>query len=153
MSRTSLFTVGLIVSSLASCGDPASGTSSSAAPPAPPSAAAEAAPFQAKLEPAAKYEAGKPGSFNVVVDAKEGWHINPDYPYKFTIKDDVPGVDFPSMVVTDVKRTESQATMTIPFTPKDAGSKKIEGTCALSVCKAERCALEKVTLSTTVSVE
>jgi hypothetical protein len=151
MSRSAVLAIALVL--VPACGDkaPSSTGASSAAPPA--SADEGPPPYAAKLEAAPKYERDKPGVVTVVVDAKEGWHINPDYPFKFTIKGDVPGVDFPAMIVTEVKRTESRATLAIPFVPKDAGSKKIEGVCSLSVCKAERCALEKVPLETTVTVE
>lgn len=42
--------------------------------------------FALRVEQEASYEAGQPQTFSVLLDARNNWHINQDYPTKLTLK-------------------------------------------------------------------
>jgi DsbC/DsbD-like thiol-disulfide interchange protein len=99
------------------------------------------------------YKAGQPGSVTAVVNALGEYHVNPEYPYKVKLGAAPAGVTFPEDTVRDVSRSEKRATMTIPFTPSQAGSATISGTISLSVCSKDQCVIEKAPVSVTVKVD
>ncbi len=70
-----------------------------------------------------------------MLEAKDPFHVNDKYPYKFKLEDS-PGVTYPDKVVTQghVKLEHKKAVMTVAFTPSDAGKKKITGVFHFSVC-------------------
>ncbi|MFO0618355.1 MAG: hypothetical protein U0414_37525 [Polyangiaceae bacterium] len=109
--------------------------------------------YTAYMGGAKSYKAGQSGALFVVVSALEGYHVNPTYKYKMKMNAAPAGVSFASDTVTDVSRSEKQATMSVPFTPSQAGSYTLTGTCSLSVCTDTTCVVDKVPLSVTVKVE
>ena len=134
--------------------------------PAPPSASAGAsndpapAPefheetFDLVLRPAGAFTAGKPGSAEIQVSAKSGYHCNDKYPYKFKTAES-PGLAYASPVFTkDALHLEpSTATMKLDFTPDSKGPKTIAGVFAFSLCSAERCLVEKRNLALEIAVD
>ncbi len=144
----------LALLSACSDGSGGSGTASSSAPAAAESAAPKGPPpYDAKLVVTGKYKVGEVASATVEIDAKDGYHVNPDYPIKFTLGAAEPGIDYPTPVVRDVKRTEARATISVPFKPTAPGQKKLTGECALSVCTPDKCVIAKVPLEATLVVE
>ncbi len=88
-----------------------------------------------------------------VVNAIGEYHVNQEYPYKFTLNAAPAGVSYGETVVRNVSRSEKRASISIPFTPQSAGNATISGICSLSVCTSSNCVIEKVPLSVTVKVE
>lgn len=117
------------------------------------SAKSDAPAFTATLKVAGPYKVGEPGTLQAVVVAVAPHHVNAEYPFKFAYDKTPAGVTYPKPVVTDVKRTEMEATLDVPFTPESKGEVTVSGTCSLSVCTADACVIEKVPLSAKVTVE
>jgi hypothetical protein len=149
-------TLVVLFAALTACSD-ASTSSTGAASSAPTGSAAPAAkgpqPFDAKLIVGPKYKAGQDASVTLQIDAKDGYHVNPEYPIKFTLAAPEAGVEYPTPVVRDAKRTETQATLAVPFKVASPGQKKVGGEASLSVCTPEKCVMAKVPLEATVVVE
>lgn len=110
--------------------------------------------YELKLEPNGTYKVGSAGTVQVVLDAKEPFKVNQEYPYSFALND-APGVKFASMKVADgaVKLEQKRATMSVPFTPSEAGERTISGTFKFSVCTDEQCLIKKQELALAVTVE
>jgi len=136
------------------------GDQSSAAASAPPPVAAVAAPelhedtYDLVLRPMGTYSAGKPGSAEIEVSAKGGYHCNDNYPYKFKVAES-PGVTFAAPVFTKdaLKLETGKATMKVDFTPASKGEKTLEGAFSFSLCSADRCLVEKRDLSLKIAVD
>jgi hypothetical protein len=111
------------------------------------------AAFSAYMSGAGSYKAGQAGTVTAVVNAIGEYHVNQEYPYKFTLNAAPAGVAYGETVVRNVSRTEKRASISIPFTPSSAGTATISGVCSLSVCTSSNCVIEKVPLSVTVKVE
>jgi hypothetical protein len=90
------------------------------------------------------------------------FHINDEYPYKFTA-DDAPGMKFLgtdamgpkvfSKSASNWQKTAAQkGIMSVVFQAADKGSKTVAGTFKLSVCSQQNCQLEQQSVSTAVSV-
>jgi hypothetical protein len=110
--------------------------------------------FDLVVRPTGTYSVGKPGSVDVQVSAKGGYHCNDKYPYKFKVGDS-PGVRFAAPVFTKDALTLEQlrATMKLDFTPESPGKKTIAGSFAFSLCSAERCLVEKRDVSLEIAVD
>ena len=137
---------------------PPEATAASAAPldttkPAAPASEFHEDTFDLALRPVGSYSAGKPGSAEIVLVPKGGYHTNDKYPYKF--KTATPsGVAFRAPVFTkdDVTLDEKRATMKLDFTPDSVGEKTVAGQFAFSVCSAEKCLVEKRDLTLKLAV-
>lgn len=156
---------------VASAAPSASGAKTSTASTAPttsaaPSAVASATPapevtgeakneasFSAFLSGSGKYKANQPGTVTAVCNALGAYHINPDYPFKFTLGAAPAGITYGETTVRNVNRSEKKATISVPFTPTQAGTFTISGTYSIAVCTDSNCAPQKVPLSVTVKVE
>jgi len=107
--------------------------------------------------------AGSPCSVSLRLAATSGYHINDQYPYKYTATN-VPAVDFqgtdPQGKNVFSKGAGDFATqgptvgvMTVKFTPKSKGSVTIDGTFKLSVCSEANCKIDSASPSVTVAVK
>jgi hypothetical protein len=110
--------------------------------------------FELTLTGAGPYRAGQPGQAEVVLIAKEPFHVNEKYPYKFKLES-AAGLKFPNMIVKDdaVKLEKQRAVVSVPFTPEAAGAKKLAGQLSFSVCTDERCLIEKRDLALAIDVK
>lgn len=110
--------------------------------------------FELKLEPSGTYKVGTAGQVQIVLDAKAPFKVNQEYPYSFALKE-TPGLKYASMKVAQdaVKLEPKRATMTVPFTPSEAGSRTVSGTFKFSVCTEEQCLIKKEELALSVPVE
>lgn len=110
--------------------------------------------FDLKVEPSGSYAVGTEGQVQIVLDAKAPFHVNKEYPYSFALNES-PGVKFASMKVQkDAVKLEAQrATMSVPFTPSEAGAHTISGTFKFSVCTDEQCLIKKQELALSVDVK
>ncbi len=151
-------------------GAAAKATATTAAPVA--SAKAEAA---APLKPAGTSITGKnftlavgspgcrvdtPCAVTLRITAGGEFHVNKEYPYKFTANA-APGVTFLGSGDANVfsraagdfrEEGEKSATMTVRFKPTAAGEAKIAGTYKMSVCSAEQCQIEAQAVQLAVPV-
>ena len=85
---------------------------------------------------------------------KSPFKVNQEYPYSFSLKETA-GLKYASMKLTQdaVKLELKRATMTVPFTPSEAGQRTISGTFKFSVCTEEQCLIKKEELALAVTVE
>ncbi len=118
--------------------------------------------FDVGLSPSGAYVANQPATAIVSIRAREGFHVNPEYPVKFTASSDG-AVAFatPTVALLEVlERTPCAehaedtclARAPLAFSVTKAGPAKVAGTLALSVCNADQCLIEKVPLSLDVVV-
>ncbi len=109
--------------------------------------------FVVELKPTGAYEVGQAGQVELVLEAKPPFKVNQDYPYSFAL-DESDGLSFTSMKLTKdaVKLEEKRATLSVPFTPSQAGQKTISGTFKFSVCTDEQCLIKKEALALNVDV-
>lgn len=115
-----------------------------------PARAAAPKPFVVTLT------AKQPGVASAVVVAKEGYHVNPDYPVAFKPAPEST-VTFASerLALGTGTRTPCaapheadacQAAFDVPFTAAP-GAQTVQGTLAFSVCSADTCLIEKMPLT------
>ena len=125
--------------------------------PASAAVAVKSAPYQVGLSAKGAYVAGEPASAVVSIVARDGFHVNPDYPVKFTASNEAT-VRFatPSVSLLDsLERVPCEghadetccARAPISFSVGEAGAASVAGTLAFSVCNADQCLIEKVPLS------
>ena len=88
------------------------------------------------------------------------WHVNKEYPYKFTAAE-APGVQFLGNGDAKIfsrasgaflEEGEKTATMTVRFKPTSAGEARVAGIYKLSVCSAEQCQIEQQAVQLAVPV-
>ena len=102
------------------------------------------------------YAAGKEGIVDIVLTAKDPFHINDAYPYKFRTPETAPeGVKYPKplLVRADGTFNEKTGTFHLPFVASKTGKYKVGGTLSLSVCSPSSCLMEKVDLEVDVDVK
>ncbi len=87
------------------------------------------------------------------MSAKGGYHVNDKYPYRFKPQGSS-GVRFAAPVFSTeaVLLEPMRATMKVDFTPEAKGDCAIAGSFAFSVCREDRCLVEKRNLEMKVSV-
>jgi hypothetical protein len=109
--------------------------------------------FDLTIRPVGSLTAGTPGSVEVQLSAKGGYHCNDKYPYKFKTGES-PGVKFTAPVFTKdaLKLEETHATMKLDFTPETKGEKSVRGVFAFSLCSADKCLVEKRDLEAKIAV-
>jgi hypothetical protein len=129
------------------------GTKAAAEPKAVPEEAASPSSGQAKhsdtsfdlvLAPKGEYKAGQAAEAEILLTAKQPFHVNDKYPYKFKAKEG-PGVKFTAPVTSKeaLKLEPMKATMTVGFTPESAGKHTLAGQFSFSVCTDDKCLIEK----------
>ena len=134
-----------------------------------------AKPEAAPLKPAATSISGKnftlavgspgcrvdvPCAVTLLITAGGEFHVNKEYPYKFTANA-APGVTFLGSSDANVfsraagdfrEQTEKTATMTVRFKSTAAGEARVAGTYKLSVCSADQCQIETQAVQLAVPV-
>jgi hypothetical protein len=113
------------------------------------------AAFELSIEaPKAPFKAGQVGALEVVLIAKAPYHVNDKYPIKLKLKE-TPGVKYDSPVIGKdaVKLEAMKAVMPVSFTPDAAGTRKVAGQFAFSVCTEDKCLMEKRDLALDVAVQ
>jgi hypothetical protein len=98
---------------------------------------------------------GGGGAFQVTLAAKDGYHINNDYPYKLKASADPDGIvtfEVPELSKKDGKYTKTVARFELKFTGARAGVARVGGTMELSVCSKKDCILDKIALEVPVTV-
>jgi hypothetical protein len=98
---------------------------------------------------------GGSGALEIVLVAKDGYHINEEFPYKLRTAVDPAGVvSFEDAELARAKGTftKTEARFSAKFAGAKAGDAKIGGTIAFSVCTAKECVVDKVQLEVPVTV-
>lgn len=121
----------------------------------------DAQPFAASLAPHETYTSGMPGVAVASVVAREGFHVNPDYPVAFkpaaesTVKfggERVPLDDGRKKPCAAKAEDACQVDFDLPFIAGEPGSNSVRGVLAFSVCSADKCLIEKVPLTLAIDV-
>jgi hypothetical protein len=109
--------------------------------------------FELTIKPAGAIAAGQPSRAEIVLLAKEPFHVNQSYPYKFKPKQ-AEGLktDKPVFSSEAVKLEEKRAVMTVGFTPQGGGKKTLAGQFSFSVCTDDKCLIEKRDLALDLDV-
>ena len=112
------------------------------------------ASFDLKIQPSGSYQVGQSATVEIVLDAKQPFKVNKEYPYSFALQQSE-GVSFPAMKVQkdSIELKEEQAVMKVNFTPQAAGERTIAGTFKFSVCTEEQCLIKKEDLALAVNVK
>ena len=140
----------------------ASGCSKSEAAPAKESQAQVAASKFDKDQYAVEFKlngacsAGKECKADILLKAKNEFHVNDKYPIKFKAPDTVPeGVAFTKTIVKKEDGTfkEKEGNLPVGFTIAKAGKAKIAGTFSFSVCSDANCVMEKLDLELEVEAK
>lgn len=130
---------------------------------------------RAKAKPASKHIDGKNFALELAsagckagaecvmtlrLTAAGAYHVNKEYPYKFTANA-APGVEFLSKGAANtftraegdfVEQGEKNGTMTVRFKPAAAGDANVSGTYKFSVCSADQCQIEQEKVELVVPV-
>lgn len=98
----------------------------------------------------------------VKIEAREGFHVNPDYPVAFKptaasgavkfSQDRIPLSDGAKTPCAEKAEDACAMEFDLSFTP-EAGASSVQGVVAFSVCSAEKCLIEKVPLTLALSVK
>ena len=108
--------------------------------------------YTVELRASGAYAKGQEGTADLVIETKGDYHINDQYPYKFTPKPN-DAVAFKGPVGREGGQFDkTRAVMKIPFTPAQSGSVKVAGKISLSVCSDKNCLMEKQDLELPVTV-
>jgi hypothetical protein len=99
---------------------------------------------------------------SLVLQASGGYHVNAEYPYKFTAEGspsvtfqgrDSAGANVFSKAAGDFTQNgETSATLLVRFKPTASGNAPINGTYKMSVCSAENCQIEQAKIALVVAV-
>ena len=121
----------------------------------PTGSKAEGANYTAEMVAVGAYKAGTEGNVQVTVVPKGGYHINPQYPYKFKANAPGEGLTYPkpTLARADGKFEEMRGTFQVPFVAAKAGKATVGGMLNLSVCSAANCVVDKVPLELVVDVK
>lgn len=112
--------------------------------------------YKVTIEAPGPFKKGTEGKVDVVLTTKGDYHINKQYPYKFTCQDPpADGVQYPKPVVRREDGTfeERKAVLSVPFVANRSGEVKLGGVMSLSVCTDANCMMDKAPLEITVKVE
>lgn len=119
--------------------------------------------FSLELGPNGTCAAGAECEARIELVALDGYHVNKEYPYKFTAqpskdveylgKDPAGTTVFTKTAGDYAAAGEERALMTVRFRPKAAGKVDVEGTYRFSVCSAQNCQIETAELSAKLDVK
>src|SRR5437764_600493 len=106
---------------------------------------AEKPSYTVRLAAKAKYKKGHPGVVEIVIEPKAGYKVNDKYPTKFTADDAPAGVKIPERVAKpkDGAITKHRGIVELRIIPSKAGSMKVGGDAAFSVCSETACIVGK----------
>jgi hypothetical protein len=111
------------------------------------------AAYDLAMQPVGVYRTGQPGLVEVVLIAKDPYHVNPEFPLVLKLRESA-GIKYVRTVVSKdrAKLEFKRATVPIEFTPEGSGNRVLAGTLRFSVCNDQRCLVEKRDLELGVEV-
>ena len=128
----------------------------------PPEKTPGGAEYEVSLAPRAPYAVGKEASVVINVAARQGYHVNPEYPMAFKPQGHS-GVQFaePNLKLTWGPKTpcpekpEDACAVEVPIalTPEKAGPAVVAGQLSFSVCNPQNCRIEKLALTLPIEVQ
>ncbi|MEO6950320.1 MAG: hypothetical protein ABI321_00800 [Polyangia bacterium] len=107
-------------------------------------------------------QVGKRAELEIFVEAESGYHLNDDYPINFkptgtkAARFDAPRIEKSAAVLSACPTDATHkcgARMPVAFVATAAGSAQLGGTLAFSACNDAQCLIQKVVVSTPVSIE
>lgn len=113
-----------------------------------PGALAEKPYFRIDPGPATACASGATCEARVVLTARAGYKVNPEYPFKF-VGDPSSDLAIDGTGTFTVDDTH-HGTMTITFRPSKAGTLTLSGTFKLSVCSEDECAIDAPKIALTI---
>lgn len=115
---------------------------------------AETENYVAYLRPVGDAKKDAEGTIEVVLETKGDFHINEQYPYKFTPKE-AEGVKFSKDKFgrDDGTFETTKAVIRVKYTPGKDGKVSVGGKFALSVCSDKNCLMDKKDLDLDVTVK
>jgi len=118
------------------------------------SSRAETENYVVYLRAVGDYKEHMEGIVEVVLETKGEFHINEQYPYKFTPKES-DGVKFTKEKFgrEDGTFEASKAVIKVAFSPSKSGQVSVGGKFALSVCSDKNCLMDKKDLALDVTVK
>jgi hypothetical protein len=112
------------------------------------------AAFELTIRAVGEYRAGQVGHFEVVLSARDPYHVNAEFPLTFKPR---PGASVKyarDVVGKDMAKLETKrAIVPVEFTPQNAGRQTVAGTLRFSVCNDQRCLVDKRTLEIGIDVK
>jgi hypothetical protein len=120
---------------------------------APPS---DEKPYNVALDFNPPLRVGAEAIATITITAREGFHVNPDYPLSFKpVANEMFGVTGERMPLTSTEKTpckekaddNCEVKVPLKLTPKTAGVASFEGVLSFSVCSEEKCLTPKETLT------
>ncbi len=150
------------------CGKKSEAAPASTTPPvvAPAAEAPGADGSYALTTEAADCKVGATCTVTLRLEARGDYHLNAEYPYKFTAANVTggPSVEFlgtdgagknvfTKLAGDFTKQTEKVGVMTVKFKPATAGTLAIEGVYKLSVCSEATCKLDNPSAKVTLAVK
>lgn len=110
--------------------------------------------FKVELRSVGPYSKDAEGKFEVFLETKGEYHINEQYPYRFTPKTGVEGVSYKGPVGRESGNFDkTTATLSVPFTATKSGKVPVGGKLSLSVCSDKTCLMDKIDLEFEVDVK
>ena len=107
--------------------------------------------YTAEMKTTGDYKKDAEGTIEVTVTVLSGeFHINDQYPHKFTPKD-ADGVTFKGPANKD-RADQKTLVIKVPFTPTKSGPLTVGGKLAISVCSDKNCLMEKQDLELALNV-
>jgi hypothetical protein len=128
---------------------------SHASEPARPTAKFETPNYVAEITATGPYKVGVAGTAKVTLLAKGGYHINPQYPYRFKTAEPPKGLSYPKPVLerVDGQFEEKRAVFSLAFVATETGQFDVGGALHMSVCSANNCLVDKPALAVSVKVQ
>lgn len=108
--------------------------------------------FSTWLEGSSPVPSG-PAQLQAVLVAKPPYHVNAEYPHKFTFSEPPAGLEYPEKIVRGMQVTPERGALRLPVVAKSAGPSTVSGTLSFSVCTEERCLVEKRELQVALDVK
>lgn len=114
----------------------------------------EADGYVAELVVGSDYKAGAKSTYVVTLKARNGFHVNAQFPVRFKA-DASDDVAYTKSVLKreDGTFNEAEGTFTVEFVASKTGAHPVGGTLSLSVCNDANCLMEKVALSSSIDVK
>lgn len=130
---------------------------------APPAARVTSAHFALELKPNDACKVGAECVATVDLTALGGYHINKEYPYRFTaglakgleyLGKDAAGPGVFSKAAGDfAEPSETRGVLTVRFRPTQAGAAQVAGSYKFSVCSDQNCQIETAELVATLDAK
>jgi hypothetical protein len=155
-SLAAMIGLGLGLGACSGNSEAAASRATAQATPAPASSVVDTENYSVQIKPVGDVKAGQEAAVEVTLQAKGSYHINAQYPYRFSTTSPAPdGVTFPKPVLSRADGTfdEKHGVFRVPFVASKAEHTKIGGTFSLSVCSEANCLMDKQTVGVDVTVQ